>query len=747
MTKKYNLLGIYLFLHWATFGQTQKGSDCMLWYKQPATEWMTSALPIGNGRIGAMLSGGVEQEHIQFNDKTLWTGNTDIRGAYQNFGDIFINFDHPSNKYANYTRYLDLEKAVAGVNYEVNGISYTREYFSSYPDKVIVMRFTAGKKGKISFRLDWKDAHASQLLGQENSLSVSGKLTLLSYEAYLKVLNEGGNVSNENGQITVRNADAVTILLVAGTDYDPSAQGYITSNNWRQILRQCLEQSENKAYSQLKKNHITDYQSLFNRVYLNVGNTRLDIATDELVKSYSSGKYNPALDVLYFQYGRYLAIASSRPGLDLPSNLQGLWNNSNTPPWEADIHSNINVQMNYWLSEAANLPECHLPFICYIYNEATIQPSWRNMAAELGCRGWAMKTQNNIFGYSDWLWNRPANGWYCMHLWDKYLFDPDKEYLQTMAYPAMKSACMFWLDRIFLDDNGKWIVPNEWSPEHGPWENGIAYVQQIVWDLFSNTVKAGKILGSDELFVRELENKLKHLDNGLHIGKWGQLREWKYTEDDPNDRHRHVSHLIALHPGRSISPLLDSLYAEAAKKTLNARGDGGTGWSRVWKIAFWARLLDGNRAHQLLKNALNLTGNKGLDMNNDGGIYENLLDAHPPFQIDGNLGATACIAEMLLQSHLGEIHLLPALPDAWKQGEVRGLRAQGAFEVSIRWRNGQLQSAVIQSKKGGLCQLRTAVPLRIKGINAVSEKDRLGYYLIRFDTEVGKSYQLTSNLQ
>lgn len=717
-------------------------NELVLWYKQPAGEWMTSALPIGNGRIGAMLFGGVKEDHIQFNDKTLWTGNMELRGSYQNFGDIYIHFEQ-SGDYTDYIRYLDIEQSIAGVNYRAKDVTYRREYFASFPDNVIVMRFAADKKAKISFALDWKDAHGARPVVEENQLSVAGKLTLLSYEARLKVLLEGGSIICSNGRISVENANAATILLVAGTDYDPDAVNYLTSENWRQALKQNMEQSANKGYAQLKKRHVADYQSLFNRVYLNVGNTKPLIPTSELLKSYATGQYNPALDVLFFQYGRYLAISSSRAGLDLPSNLQGLWNNSNTPPWEADIHSNINVQMNYWLTEPANLPECHLPFIRYIYNEAMIHNSWRKMAAELGCRGWTMKTQNNIFAYSDWLWNRPATGWYCMHLWDKYRFSLDEEYLQTTAYPVMKSACEFWLDRLFMDDDGKWLVPNEWSPEHGPWENGTAYTQQIVWDLFSNTVQAGKILKTDEAFILELENKLKHMDTGLHIGKWGQLREWKYTEDDPNDKHRHVSHLIALYPGRNISPILNPQYADAARKTLEARGDGGTGWSRVWKIAFWARLLDGNHAHQLLKNALNLSENNRMDYMNSGGVYENLLDAHPPFQIDGNLGATASISEMLLQSHLGEIHLLPALPDVWSHGEVRGLRAQGAFEADIQWENKHLYSAVIRSKKGSVCRLRTNVPLTVKDLNTSSEKDGLGYYITSFETIAGHTYFVT----
>jgi alpha-L-fucosidase 2 len=425
-----------------------------------------------------------------------------------------------------------------------------------------------------------------------------------------------------------------------------------------------------------------------------LGGELLTRPTDSVLADYKTGIYNVSLENIYFQYGRYLMISCSRPGLALPSNLQGIWCNSNNPPWQSDIHSNINVQMNYWPAEVTNLSECHLPYLDYIYNLAAVHPYWTNYAKELGHRGWTMKTENNIFGLSGWKWNCPSNAWYSMHMWQHYAYTLDTVFLKTRAYPIMKTACEFWIDRMIKDTDGKWVAPNEWSPEHGPWEDGPAFAQQLIWDLFTNTIQAASVLQIRDDFTDTLILKYSHLNNGLAIGEWGQLKEWKTTEDDPDNKHRHISHMIGLYPGKQISPVIDTLYANAAKISLNARGDITTGWATTHRINAWARLHDGDRALSIFRNYL--LGGMTLD---------NLFDTHPPFQIDGNFGGTTGVATMLIQCFNDRIYILPALPSAWPTGSITGLVAERGFVIDIAWNNNMPVEVKVISKFGLPCNL------------------------------------------
>lgn len=707
-----------------------------LWYKQPALNWEEEALPIGNGRFGAMFFGGIQKEHLQFNDLTLWEGNTKVRGSYQNFGDVFVYFDH-NEKVTDYRRELDIQKAIGNVVYKANGIIYKRSYFSSHADSVLVMRFSSSKKGSLNVKVAMHDARIGEKSVSGDQIEIKGKLDLLRYYAQLKAVTKGGEIYKEGDSLVISAADEVMLILFGSTDYDPKSLDFLSRTSPEEIVNRAITNSQSRSYDELLKNHINDYQLLFNRVSLNLYGAPLTRPTDSVLYDYKSGIYNLTLENIYFQYGRYLMISCSRKGLALPSNLQGIWNNSNNPPWQSDIHSNINVQMNYWPAEVTNLSECHWPFLEYIHDNAIVHPYWKNYASELGHRGWAMKTENNIFGLSGWNMNCPANAWYCSHLWQHYEFTLDTNFLKEVAYQPMKEACRFWLDRLVIDKKGQWLAPNEWSPEHGPWENGVAFAQQLIWDLFNSTIKASEVLNINinDSFIDSLNNKFVKLDNGLEIGAWGQIKEWKYHKDDPEDDHRHISHLMGLYPGNQISPLIDSNFSNAAKVSLNARGDKSTGWATTHRINAWARLLDGDRALSIFRTYL--LG--GMTLNN-------LFDTHPPFQIDGNFGGTTGIASMLLQSHLGFIHILPALPEAWKRGEIYGLTAAGNFEVNIQWNKSKPSNIKINSKKGAVCNVlvegaENTILKDDKGADILFTVNQMG--VMTFNTIKGSSYNIS----
>lgn len=855
-TVQYIALALLGFLFSLCSSDKQSTKELKLWYDAPAKIW-EEALPLGNGSLGAMVFGNPLNEVYQMNEETLWSGPSEERNnplgpvalpkireainkgdyklaeslwknnaqgpytaRYLPLANINLNMHAEGNQIADFYRDLNISDAIAHVSYKINDVQYRRSSFISFPDRVMVIQLEADKKETLSFDLGLNSDLHFDTSADGNRLILKGKAPYyvanrkydpnqilyaatkdgpgLNFEVHLSVISKDGKIEANDSILSLTDASSATIIVAAATSYqsDSFAQSSSDLTSAGKKAEEFLYKAQALGYKKLLERHKEDYKYLFDRVALSLGDGKENLPVNKRLEAFQKDESDKGIIELYYQYGRYLTIASSRVG-SLPSNLQGIWNRHVQPPWGSNYTTNINTEMNYWPVEITGLQECFEPLLTFV--ERLSQEGEKTAKINYGIeKGWLAHHNSDAWaqtsptgGYDQdpsgtprWSCWPMAGVWFCQHLWDHYAFNGNKKYLEDSAYPLMKGAAEFMLQWLQEDPESGYLVTN---PSSSP-ENNFKYFDQdekeqvgviakattmdmsLIRDLFVNSIHASEILEQDAPFREELKTALARL-YPPHIGSKGQLQEWHKDFEDVDPKHRHISHLLGLHPGKEVLPRINPDYAKACRRTLELRGDGGTGWAMAWKINFWARLEDGNHAYKMLKNALRHVDATEVSMKG-GGTYSNMFDAHPPFQIDGNFGGTAGITEMLLQSHSEDIFILPALPDSWSSGSAKGLRARGGFVLDLEWEDKSLKKITVHSTLGGNCRLRTHVPLQSKKVtlqDANGDNPNIFYpkpnlpslvlnesetnaelslketYLIDFETEKGKSYKLIAN--